>query len=173
MRSKQSIFMKGAVERILDACTHVQLEDGPAPLDEQMQEKILANVEALAEEGLRVLGFASKLWNGASSSSGGNPERAAVEQDLVLYGLQGLYDPPRPETKASVKECHQAGVQVHMLTVSTFAVGSFCRRMLTFSTQGDHAATARAIALQVGILPRNIHMMSKETTDAMVMTAAQ
>lgn len=38
---------------------------------------------------------------------------------------------------------------------------------------GDHAATARAIALQVGILPRNINALSKESTDAMVMTAAQ
>jgi Na+-exporting ATPase len=39
--------------------------------------------------------------------------------------------------------------------------------------QGDHAATARAIAIQVGILPRNMHMLAKESTDAMVMTAAQ
>jgi magnesium-transporting ATPase (P-type) len=38
---------------------------------------------------------------------------------------------------------------------------------------GDHVATARAIALQVGILPRNIGTLSKESTDAMVMTAAQ
>ncbi|GAA5980884.1 hypothetical protein JCM10908_003901 [Rhodotorula pacifica] len=151
---KQYVFMKGAVERILDACSHVQLADGPAPLDGKMQEEILANVEALAEEGLRVLGFASKPWDGASSSAGEQADRGLVEKDLVLYGLQGLYDPPRPETKASVKECHTAGIQVHMLT-------------------GDHAATARAIALQVGILPRNMHMLSKESTDAMVMTAAQ
>lgn len=109
--------MKGAVERIFDACSHVQLADGPAPLDDKMQEEILANVEALAEEGLRVLGFASKPWDGASSSSGEQADRGLVEKDLVLYGLQGLYDPPRPETKASVKECHQAGIQVHMLTV--------------------------------------------------------
>ena len=90
---------------------------GPPPLDDKMQEEILANVEALAEEGLRVLGFASKPWDGASSSSGEQADRGLVEKDLVLYGLQGLYDPPRPETKASVKECHQAGIQVHMLTV--------------------------------------------------------
>jgi magnesium-transporting ATPase (P-type) len=115
--SKQYVFMKGAVERIFDACSHVQLADGPAPLDDKMQEEILANVEALAEEGLRVLGFASKPWDGASSSSGEQADRGLVEKDLVLYGLQGLYDPPRPETKASVKECHQAGIQVHMLTV--------------------------------------------------------
>ena len=63
-------------------------------------------------------------------------------------------DPPRPETQGSVRRCHHAGIQVHMLT-------------------GDHAATARAIAVQVGILPRNINTLSKDTVDAMVMTAAQ
>ncbi|GAA5979844.1 hypothetical protein JCM11641_002712 [Rhodosporidiobolus odoratus] len=150
---KQHVFMKGAVERILDACSHIQLADGPAPMDEPTKETVLFNVEALAEQGLRVLGLASKLWNGASSSTGENPDRAEVEKELVLYGLVGLYDPPRPETQGAVRMCHRAGVQVHMLT-------------------GDHAATARAIALQVGILPRNLHMLGKESVDAMVMTAS-
>ncbi|GAA5917379.1 hypothetical protein JCM6882_006344 [Rhodosporidiobolus microsporus] len=150
---KQFIFMKGAVERILSACKDVQLEDGPAPMTEEMEATILENVEALAEQGLRVLGLASKPWHGQSSSDGG-ADRAEVEDALTLYGLVGLYDPPRPETKGAVQQCHRAGVQVHMLT-------------------GDHAATARAIALQVGILPRNVQLMSKEVVDAMVMTAAQ
>ena len=63
-------------------------------------------------------------------------------------------DPPRNETQGAVRRCHHAGIQVHMLT-------------------GDHPATARAIALQVGILPRNINALSKEATEAMVFTAAQ
>ncbi|GAA5914347.1 hypothetical protein JCM6882_008168 [Rhodosporidiobolus microsporus] len=151
---KQFIFMKGAVERILSACKDVQLEDGPAPMTEEMEATILENVEALAEQGLRVLGLASKPWHGQSSSSGEGADRAEVEDSLTLYGLVGLYDPPRPETKGAVKKCHRAGVQVHMLT-------------------GDHAATARAIALQVGILPRNLHMMAKDSVESMVMTASQ
>ncbi|GAA6033364.1 hypothetical protein JCM8097_006713 [Rhodosporidiobolus ruineniae] len=151
---KQFVFMKGAVERILDACTHIQLADGPSELDEQTKEDVLANVEALAEQGLRVLGLASKPWHGQSSSSGEGADRAEVEKDLTLYGLVGLYDPPRPETQGAVRMCHHAGVQVHMLT-------------------GDHAATARAIAVQVGILPRNLTQMSKESIDAIVMTAAR
>ncbi|GAA6016833.1 hypothetical protein JCM10207_003267 [Rhodosporidiobolus poonsookiae] len=150
---KQFVFMKGAVERILDACTHIQMEDGPVELNDATREKVLANVEALAEQGLRVLGLAAKSWHGQSGSSG-EPERAEVEDSLCLQGLTGLYDPPRPETQGAVRMCHKAGVQVHMLT-------------------GDHHATARAIALQVGILPRNLHLLSKESVDAMVMTAAQ
>ncbi|BGP42642.1 P-type ATPase [Rhodotorula kratochvilovae] len=150
---KQFVFMKGAVERIIDACTTIETESGPQPIDEKVQEQVFANVEALAEQGLRVLGLASKPYSGASTSNG-DYDRVELEKDMVLYGLVGLYDPPRPETRGAVRQCHQAGVQVHMLT-------------------GDHAATARAIALQVGILPRNVNTLSKAATDSMVMTAAQ
>ncbi|GJN93612.1 hypothetical protein Rhopal_006669-T1 [Rhodotorula paludigena] len=150
---KQFVFMKGAVERIIEACTQIETEDGPVDLDEKQRDRIFENVEALAEQGLRVLALSARPYNGASGSSG-EYERAELEKDLTLYGLVGIYDPPRPETKGAVRQCHQAGVQVHMLT-------------------GDHAATARAIAIQVGILPRNMHLMSKETVDSMVMTAAQ
>ncbi|GAA5854933.1 hypothetical protein JCM8547_004126 [Rhodosporidiobolus lusitaniae] len=151
---KQFVFMKGAVERLIDACTHIQLDDGPVDLTDDIKETVFANVEALAEQGLRVLALASKSWHGQSSSSGDGPDRSEVEKDCTLYGLVGLYDPPRPETQGAVRMCHRAGVQVHMLT-------------------GDHAATARAIALQVGIVPRNIHLLGKESVDAMVMTAAR
>ncbi|BGP26918.1 Ca2+-transporting ATPase [Rhodotorula toruloides] len=152
-KEKQFAFMKGAVERLIDACSQIQLEDGPAPVDDSIKEEIFANVEALAEQGLRVLALAAKPWSGASSSSG-NPDRTQIETDMTLYGLVGIYDPPRPETKSSVRMCHEAGIQVHMLT-------------------GDHAATARAIALRVGILPRNVNLLSKDSAKAMVMTAAE
>ncbi|GAA5829224.1 hypothetical protein JCM3766R1_001026 [Sporobolomyces carnicolor] len=150
-QEKQHAFMKGAVERILEACSHVDTEDGPVALDKPMEEKILANVEALAEQGLRVLAFAHKPWTGSGS---GEAQREEVEKEMTLSALCGLFDPPRPESKSSVKLCHQAGIQVHMLT-------------------GDHHATAAAIAMQIGILPRQMQRFSKEAQDAMVMTAAQ
>ncbi|GAA6010971.1 hypothetical protein JCM11491_005889 [Sporobolomyces phaffii] len=150
-QEKQQAFMKGAVERILDACTQVETEDGPVALDKAMEEKVLANVEALAEQGLRVLALAQRPWTGSGS---GEAVREEVEKDMILQGLVGLYDPPRPESKGAVKLCHQAGIQVHMLT-------------------GDHHATAAAIALQIGILPRQMNRFSKESQAAMVMTASQ
>ncbi|GAA5938621.1 uncharacterized protein JCM15063_005372 [Sporobolomyces koalae] len=150
-QEKQHAFMKGAVERILDACTHVETEEGPIALDKEMEGKIHANVEALAEQGLRVLALAHRPWTGSGS---GDAVREEVEKDMVLQGLVGLYDPPRPESKGAVKLCHQAGIQVHMLT-------------------GDHHATAAAIAMQIGILPRQMNRFPKDSQDAMVMTAAQ
>ncbi|SCV73434.1 BQ2448_7360 [Microbotryum intermedium] len=148
---KRFVFMKGAVERIFDACKTIELEDGPVTLDETMKEIVLANVEALAEQGLRVLALAQKPW---AYTGAEEPTREDVEVDMTLQGLVGLYDPPRNETQGAVRSCHHAGIQVHMLT-------------------GDHTSTARAIALQVGILPRNINALSKGSADAMVLTAAQ
>lgn len=150
-QEKQHAFMKGAVERIIDACSHVETENGPVPLDKEMEEKILANVDALAEQGLRVLALAHKPWTGSGS---GEADREEVEKDMILAGTCGIFDPPRKESKHAVQLCHQAGIQVHMLT-------------------GDHHATAAAIAMQIGILPRQMQRFSKEAQDAMVMTAAQ
>ncbi|KAM0746879.1 potassium/sodium eff [Meredithblackwellia eburnea MCA 4105] len=148
---KKFVFTKGAVERILSICTHIQSSSGLEEMSESMEKTVLANVEALAEQGLRVLALAMKSW---PATEVGDATRDDVESQLTLLGLVGLYDPPRPETQGAVRQCHNAGIQVHMLT-------------------GDHQATARAIALQVGILPRNTKSLSKEVLDAMVMTAAQ
>ena len=79
--------MKGAVERIIDACTSVQTAEGTVPLDDAMEKTILANVEALAEQGLRVLGMAQKSW----TPRGEDVTRADVEEGMVLQGLVGLY----------------------------------------------------------------------------------
>lgn len=108
-------FMKGAVERVLEACTHIQLKDGKVPLDEARTKEALSNMEALASQGLRVLALASKEWHDKVEDWSSHP-RSDVEKDMTLYGLVGLYDPPRPETAGAVKMCHQAGINVHMLT---------------------------------------------------------
>ncbi|KAI5476953.1 Ca2+-transporting ATPase [Pseudohyphozyma bogoriensis] len=146
---KQFVFTKGAVERVLTSCKTIQTAEGLVDFTEDHEATVMENVEVLAEQGLRVLALATKTW-----SNTGEAPRDDVERDLTLMGLVGLYDPPRPETQGAVRECHNAGIQVHMLT-------------------GDHVATARSIAIQVGILPRNLTSFSKEVINSMVLTAAQ
>jgi len=73
---------------------------------------------------------------------------------MTLLGLFGLYDPPREETRHAVRECHKAGIKVHMLT-------------------GDHPETASAIAKQVAIIPENLAERAPEIAKTMVMTAAE
>lgn len=148
------VFTKGAVERVIASCTsYMETDDRPANMTAEFREQILENMEALASSGLRVLALASREYN-EPYEDGQEVDRANVEANLVFRGLIGLYDPPRSESATSVRKCHEAGIEVHMLT-------------------GDHPGTARAIAAQVGILPAKMSELSRDVADAMVMTASQ
>ncbi len=156
---QQMVYSKGAVERVLESCTRIKWDspDDEVDLTEGMKGEILANMEALATQGLRVLALASRPYNprdGSRASREGPPPREEVERELVFRGLIGIYDPPRPESADAVRHCHRAGIKVHMLT-------------------GDHPGTARAIAAQVGILPRNMSDLSERAAQCMVMTAKE
>jgi len=94
---------------------------------------IAREVEAMAARGLRVLGVARGTWQAPTE---GAPWPASQHDfDFVFLGLIGLIDPPRPEVPAAIAECRAAGVRIVMMT-------------------GDHPATARAIAAQVGLSER-------------------
>ncbi|KAL4885491.1 hypothetical protein BJY04DRAFT_134785 [Aspergillus karnatakaensis] len=151
------IFTKGAVERILEACTTVIWDEGsstPVALTDDMRSRILENMEELAKLGLRVLALANRPYNEQSRVlEGSDLNRDEVEQNLCFLGLIGLYDPPRPETAGSIAACYRAGIAVHMVT-------------------GDHPGTAKAIAQQVGILPADMGTVGADVANAMVMTAA-
>ena len=147
------ILTKGAVERVFESCSTICGPTGDVELTEDVRSQILENMEALASQGLRVLALASRELS-TKVNELKVPEREIVEGSLVFRGLVGLYDPPRPETAGAVTACHQSGVAVHMLT-------------------GDHPSTARAIALQVGILPSNMASIARDKAVSMVMTAGQ
>jgi Ca2+-transporting ATPase len=93
------------------------------------REPILQQVEAMAERGLRVLGVARGEWQGT------RPPQSQHDFDFRFLGLIGFVDPPRVEVPAAIAECRAAGVRIIMLT-------------------GDHPATARAIAREVGLSER-------------------
>ncbi|SBW10376.1 putative cation-transporting ATPase F [uncultured delta proteobacterium] len=88
----------------------------------------LAEVDALAARGMRTLAAASKQApEGMTAVDHGD-----LDAGIHFLGLAGIVDPPREEAVAAVAECREAGIEVKMIT-------------------GDHAATARAIGLQMGI----------------------
>jgi Ca2+-transporting ATPase len=92
------------------------------------QDAILAAAEQMATQGMRVLAVARRDWASLPPST----DADTIERDLVFLGLVGLIDPPRHEAKAAVHLCKSAGITPVMIT-------------------GDHAATAHAIARQLGI----------------------
>lgn len=155
---RSMVFSKGAVERIVDACTTViwdQDSSTPMPMTEEYRNQIFQNMEELAKLGLRVLALAHRPYTDkARVLEGADLDRDDIEKDLCFLGLIGLYDPPRPETAASIQACYQAGIAVHMVT-------------------GDHPGTAKAIAQQVGIIPADLSTVAADVADSMVMTASQ
>ncbi|KAI0533206.1 putative sodium P-type ATPase [Xylaria digitata] len=135
---QQQVFAKGAVERVLDNCEFINAGGEVQPLSEEGKRRVLANMEVLASQDLKVLAFAHKPLieriSDALLEKQRSLQRDGFEKDLIFLGLIGIYDPPRLESKESVRMCQQAGITVHMLT-------------------GDHPQTARATAVDVGILP--------------------
>jgi magnesium-transporting ATPase (P-type) len=124
---KKMMFVKGAPEVILEHCDRQQTKAGQqVPLD---RERFLDESDRLASQGERVLALA---WIENPDVKAGNLGPADLPGNLVLLGLIGLLDPPRPEAIEAVKECHAGGIRVTMIT-------------------GDHKITAAAIAKMLNI----------------------
>jgi Ca2+-transporting ATPase len=116
-------YVKGAPEVLLPLCLNQLGNEGVGELDSV---NILAQAEALAAEGYRVLAVAQRNFDTLPD------ELAEAEQGLTLLGLVALIDPPRPEARDAVAECRGAGITPVMIT-------------------GDHPGTALAIATRLGI----------------------
>ena len=116
------IYAKGAPERILSMCTAQLTADGTEAINRRYWQTL---EEQLASDGHRVLALAQKQVDIDTF------EDEQIE-DLTLIGLVGIIDPPREEAISAVQLCHNAGVNVKMIT-------------------GDHVLTARSIAAKMGI----------------------
>jgi calcium-translocating P-type ATPase len=125
------LITKGAPVEMIAQCSAARTAAGTAPLDGEQRRLALEANDALASRGYRVLAVAQRIGDQALLS-----DRAEdLERDLALVGLVALYDPPRPEVPEAIRQCHQAGIRVTMVT-------------------GDYGLTAQAIALQIGLLER-------------------
>lgn len=118
------VAVKGAPESVIPLCNTVQTIDGEVPLTDQDREVWLHRASELGSRGLRTLAIAGKT----SAEPDGEPFG-----NLILHGITGLDDPPRAGVKNAISRCRSAGITVVMVT-------------------GDHIATARNIAGEVGIV---------------------
>ena len=135
------VFTKGAPERMMEVCATQLGASGPEPLD---RAAILAEAEAMAQGGLRVLAVATR----ALAERPAEVTVESIETDLAFVGLVGLLDPPRPEAAEAVRMCQSAGIRVVMIT-------------------GDHPATAGAIARKLGIIADGGVVMTGRELDAL------
>lgn len=164
-RNKEDlVFCKGSAESVLSVCSRVLEAGGEKPMEESGRKAWLSKTDEMSEKGLRVLAFAYKSvgstasggdasgsgvqGNRATAESSGADAMQAHESDLVFVGLVGMIDTARPEAREAIKVCHAAGIDVKMIT-------------------GDHPLTAKAIAIELGLLKPGQRVVTGNELDAM------
>ncbi|KRE81180.1 haloacid dehalogenase [Arthrobacter sp. Soil762] len=125
------LSMKGAPETVLPLCARMTGPDGGSAVLVDTA-TVHSAIERMASEGLRLLAVAGRTFEEGPLSSVDGLRADELESDLVLLGLIGLHDPPRPTVAEALHKTRQAGVRVAMVT-------------------GDHPSTAAAIAREIGL----------------------
>lgn len=124
---KRQIITKGAVEEMLGVCAYAEYDGTVQPLSEQMRVKAQRIVEEMNGQGMRVLALSQK-----SFLSKENNFAVEDEKDMVLIGYLAFLDPPKESAAQAVKQLHEHGVEVKVLS-------------------GDNEAVVKTVSRQVGI----------------------
>ncbi|MBU0457453.1 MAG: calcium-translocating P-type ATPase, SERCA-type [Nanoarchaeota archaeon] len=134
-------YVKGAPDVILNKCKSIYINGKVNKLTEQNKKAILNINQDMANNALRVLGFAYKPLTGKYNSAS-----EKIETDLIFVGLQAMIDPPREEVKEAIAKCKTAGIKTIVIT-------------------GDHKLTAVAIAKELGLFKEGDKALSGEELD--------
>ncbi len=135
-------FTKGAIDGMLTIASHVLVDGRQEVLDEIWRERIQKAHDGLAAKGMRILGVGVRPLDQMPREI----SEEVLERDLILLGMVGMIDPPRPEVEEAVKKCRSAGIRTVMIT-------------------GDHPLTARHIAEQLGIARSDSRYMIGQDLD--------
>ncbi len=122
-------YTKGAPDEILKNCSHILTPRGKLLLTDKLREEVREKNREMTGKALRVLGAACRYYGEIPTAC----DPAGLERDLVFLGLYGMIDPIRPEVKAAVEKCNEAGITAIMIT-------------------GDHIDTAVAIGKELGLI---------------------
>lgn len=135
------LLTKGAPDALLSRSTRLARRGGSEPMDDGLRGAVASEIESLSAQGLRVLAFAERKFDGDEPSFGD-------EKDFTLLGLVAMIDPPREETAQAVADAKRAGVRTVMIT-------------------GDHKVTACAIARSIGVYGDSDRALEGVELDAM------
>ncbi|KAF9733396.1 hypothetical protein PMIN06_010843 [Paraphaeosphaeria minitans] len=135
-------YIKGALEKVLDRCdTYVNAQGQEVPLNQSQKQEAIKAADAMAQDGLRVLGFASgSKYSRKGTSGAASPAPSSVSalgddehyRGLVFAGLVGMNDPPRKGVEKAIRRLMAGKVKVIMIT-------------------GDAETTAVAIGKKLGM----------------------
>lgn len=144
LNGKRQIITKGAVEEMVGVCSYTEFDGQVQPLTMDMRHKAQKFVEEMNNQGMRVLALAHK-----SFLSKENNFSIEDEKDMVLIGYLAFLDPPKESATQAIRQLHEHGVEVKVLS-------------------GDNEAVVKAISRQVGINTSDsvtgpeLEIMSKE-----------
>ncbi len=135
------VITKGAPDVLIEKCSRILVNGKIQPITNMQRNKIKQENLNMANNALRVLAVAykdEKMIDYSQNESTkkqkcADKEKEFVNTDLIFVGLIGMIDPPREGVKEAVQTCKKAGIKTVMIT-------------------GDHIATAKAIAKEIGIL---------------------
>ncbi|MEG4213125.1 cation-transporting P-type ATPase [Microcoleus sp. S13_B4] len=131
------IFTKGSPLDVLQHCKQILKDGHIEELSAAERAEVTAVNDGFASRGYRVLGLATRQKED-------QPQDAQeLEQNLIFVGLVAMIDPPRAEVADAIAQCHQAGIQVTMVT-------------------GDYGLTAEAIAQQIGLVDGKARVVTGE-----------
>ena len=122
-------YIKGAPKKMIALSSQISVDGKVRIFSEEEKEQIIRVHDELAASGLRILGMAYREL--PPDFEDYRPQ--SVEKDMVFVGMVAMQDPPRPEVKPAVEDCHRAGIRILMIT-------------------GDYGLTAQSIAEEVGII---------------------
>lgn len=126
-QGKRQIITKGAVEEMLDICSHTEFGGEVHPLTPEMKSKAREISEQMNNQGMRVLAVAQKTFIEKEHSF-----NVSDEFDMVLIGYLAFLDPPKQSAASAVRQLREHGIEVKVLS-------------------GDNDAVVRTISRQVGI----------------------
>ncbi|WFA09613.1 calcium-translocating P-type ATPase, SERCA-type [Tissierella sp. Yu-01] len=135
-------FTKGAPDIVVNRCKYISINGEVLPLNDSLRKKVLDTNDYFAKDALRVLALAYKTY--AKLPDEISTEN--TEQHMILVGLVGIIDPPRPEAKEAIVKCKEAGITPIMIT-------------------GDYKETAFAISKELGIAESSDEAIMGEELD--------
>ena len=127
LQGKRQIITKGAVEEMLEICSHAELNGQVLALTSELREQARRVSRQMNKQGMRVLAVAHKSYLDKDCNF-----KISDERDMVLIGYLAFLDPPKESASSAIRQLKEHGIEVKILS-------------------GDNDAVVRTIARQVGI----------------------
>jgi P-type Ca2+ transporter type 2C len=140
------VRVKGAPRELLERCVRVRVDGADRPLGSAQRTRLLARIDELSGDALRVLGVAVGLVDSDLLAASADE----LERDLSWLGMVGMLDPPREAVAAAVATCHRAGIRILMIT-------------------GDYGVTAVSVARRIGLVDPDVALPVVDGADLDVM----